>query len=139
MYELDGYYSSYGSAPAQKPKFQLRKYPFLVLQQMIERNHAENSKFHPTEEAEIGSAPLLLNCFRAHMIAIHRIEFSDARSIILTATRPGYVRLWTLSGAYLGFLGSHGSFQNPLYRKLLKEKLPEDIRRVASTLTLHVS
>ncbi|GIY80789.1 WD repeat-containing protein on Y chromosome, partial [Caerostris darwini] len=134
VYDLEDYYSVYGSVPtnAKKPEsHHYDKYPFLRLQRLIQINHRQYSKFDHHDEAELGFAPILLNCFRAHMGAILKVGYSDEREIIITAARQGSIRLWTVSGMYIGYLGSDDA-------KMSKMKhMPPDIQNIASPTTLH--
>ncbi|XP_055944503.1 WD repeat-containing protein on Y chromosome-like [Argiope bruennichi] len=136
IYNLEDYYSSYGSVPANAKlpePHHYEKYPFLKLQHLIQTNHSQHSKISSDGGAEVGFAPLLLNCFRAHMGPLLKVGFSNEKELVITAARQGSVRLWTLSGIYLGFLGSDDAY--PSSRMKIK---PPDIQASASTTTLHV-
>ncbi|GFS88726.1 WD repeat-containing protein on Y chromosome [Nephila pilipes] len=136
IYDLEDYYSLYGSIPsnAKNPKIHhYEKYPFLRLQRLIQANHSQHSKFDADGGRELGFAPLLLNCFRAHMGAILKIEYSNEKEMIVTAARQGSVRLWTISGIYVGHFGSETADVAPKIKRM-----PPDIQVIASPLTLHV-
>lgn len=140
VYELDSYYEEYGSAPPRShgaSSQQMTKFPFLRLQKQISERHQEHSKFPKGGECEFGLPPFLLNCFRAHLGAVLKVSYVNEKDIIITAGREKSVRLWTLSGMYVGCLGPTGepwsfSVQNTATLK------PLDIKSVASSLTLFV-
>ncbi|GFV57189.1 WD_REPEATS_REGION domain-containing protein [Trichonephila clavipes] len=133
VYDLEDYYALYGSVPsnAKKPKMHhYEKYPFLRLQRLIQYNHSQHSKFDAEGGREFGFAPLLLNCFRAHMGALLKVTYSNETEIVVTAARHGSVRLWKTSGTYLGHLGTDEIM--PKFKHM-----PPDIQAIASPLTLH--
>ncbi|GBN10513.1 hypothetical protein AVEN_118425-1 [Araneus ventricosus] len=136
IYHLEDYYSTYGSVPANAKlpePHHYDKFPFLKLQHPIHTNHNQHSKSGSNGGAEVGFAPLLLNSFRAHVGPVLKVAFSNEKELVITAARRGSVRLWTLSGIYLGFLGSDGACS--VSGAKLK---PPDIQAIASTGTLHV-
>ena len=51
------------------------------------------------------SYPLLLRYFRAHTKCITAIQYVDDRQIILTSSSDFNVRIFTLTGRYIGFFG----------------------------------
>lgn len=141
VYDIEDYYSTYGSVPANSKKIKPRhfeKFPFLRLQQSIEKKFDRYSKFLPVGGAEFGNAPLLLNCFRAHIGPVLKISYSNERNVLVTAARKGLVRLWSVAGTYLGSLDTTGSADVLRGMTPGTGHLPPDIRTVASPLTLYV-
>ena len=49
--------------------------------------------------------PILANSFRAHTRSIHSVELVSERDILITASSDCSVRLWTVSGQYIGTFG----------------------------------
>lgn len=78
---------------------------------------------------------------RAHTKAINSIEYVDDSSVVITASSDCAIRVWTLSGEYIG---TFGETWKPLSDKTLKKqalndfRLPKDLRRVASARTFRV-
>lgn len=78
---------------------------------------------------------------RAHTKAINSIEYVDDSSVAITASSDCAIRVWTLSGEYIG---TFGETWKPLSDKTLKKpalndfRLPKDLRRVASARTFRV-
>ncbi|XP_071034541.1 WD repeat-containing protein on Y chromosome-like [Parasteatoda tepidariorum] len=140
-YDLEDYYSSFGSVPAnsrESKQHHMSYYPFLRMQKLIEKNHREYSKFDADGGAELGYAPILLNCYRAHVRPILKISYCNEQSMVITAGKKGSVRLWTLAGKFLRELGLSEVIQKPLKHSARKHHLPKDIQAVASALTLQV-
>lgn len=79
---------------------------------------------------EIFVYPTLLVAFRAHLRPISSINFVSTHELILTSSIDSTIRIFTLNGRYIGFLGETISFD--------RKKLPEDIRRKGSATTLEV-
>lgn len=79
---------------------------------------------------EIFIYPTLLVAFRAHLRPISSINFVSTHELILTSSIDSTIRIFTLNGRYIGFLGETISFD--------RKKLPEDIRRKGSATTLEV-
>lgn len=78
---------------------------------------------------------------RAHTKAINSIEYVDDSSVVISASSDCAIRVWTLSGEYIG---TFGETWKPLSDKTLKKpalndfRLPKDLRRVASARTFRV-
>lgn len=85
--------------------------------------------------------PLLVNSYRAHTKAINSIEYVDDSSVVITASSDCAIRVWTLSGEYIG---TFGETWKPISNKTLTKqtlndfRLPKDLRRVASARTFRV-
>lgn len=93
-----------------------------------------------TEPKKTLKWPLLVNSYRAHTKAINSVEYVDDRSVIVTASSDCSVRVWTLSGVYIG---TFGEIWSPLDNRPKKQstegfRIPKDIRRVASARTFRV-
>ncbi|KAG8201990.1 hypothetical protein JTE90_027460 [Oedothorax gibbosus] len=144
VYDLEDYYSTYDSTPANSKKLQPAQYeqfPFLQLKESIHKNHSQHSKFQPDGGAELGYPAVLLNCFRAHIGPVLKVCYSDAKGFIVTATRKGQTRLWSVAGTYLGSLDTTENARDahPISNTNRGRKnIPRDIRRAASPVTLHV-
>lgn len=137
IYDLDNYYDVYGSAPSMEHKAspqQLSKFPFLKLLKSVEQKRAE---FYG--KSEVGCSPFLLNCFRAHLEAVVSVSYANERDTLITAGRDSSVRLWTLSGLYIGRLGPVNEPWRFPVGKGDKSHMPPDVKCVASTFTLFVS
>lgn len=137
IYDLDNYYDAYGSAPSMKHKAspqQLSKFPFLKLLKHVDQ---KSSKFYG--KSEVGCSPFLLNRFRAHLEPVMRVSYVCERDTLITAGRDSSVRLWTLSGLYIGRLGPMNELWRFPMEKVDESHMPPDVKCVASTLTLFVS
>ncbi|XP_028654707.1 WD repeat-containing protein on Y chromosome-like [Erpetoichthys calabaricus] len=79
--------------------------------------------------------PDLLSSWRPHLNGIVHIEYIDKLQIIITASLDCNVRLWRLSGTYIG------TFGQDLWNVGLSDhiaKMPSDLQRSASYQTLKV-
>lgn len=111
---------------------QLRlQFPFLIKTAFLGR--AKRS-------ARTQPMPMLLNSYKAHTKAITSINYIERRKILLTASSDCSVRLWTLSGQYLGTLGSPVPITRLTSTTFLNKnhRIPLDIKREASFTTHHV-
>ncbi|XP_071485402.1 WD repeat-containing protein on Y chromosome-like [Diadema antillarum] len=85
--------------------------------------------------------PPKLNSFRAHLKSITFIDYAEDKQLILTGSTDCSVRLWTLSGRYIGTFGQKGGWTKlPDDMDLAKapRAIPRDVQRVASAITLKV-
>ncbi|XP_077864869.1 WD repeat-containing protein on Y chromosome-like [Saccoglossus kowalevskii] len=86
-------------------------------------------------------APMKVNAYRGHLKSITHIEYAEDKKLILTTSTDCSVRLWTLCGRYIGTFGQKGGWEKlpcPFSPEKLPRKLPGDVRRVASSMTLKV-
>ncbi|CAK8691169.1 unnamed protein product [Clavelina lepadiformis] len=76
--------------------------------------------------------PDLNHYFRAHVGSVNDITYVNEKQLFLTAGSEGTVRLWTVSGSYVGTFGQQFSWSlsNPS-----TVRIPTDIKRVASSNT----
>ena len=134
---MHNYYDKYGSDPTWKRNAspqQLAKFPFLKMLKVIGE---KRSKFY--NAPEVGCAPFLLNCFRAHLEAVLRVSYDSERDTLITAGRDSSVRLWTISGMYVGRLGPTNELWRFPMKRIAKSHMPPDVKCVASSFTLFVS
>ncbi|XP_043944952.1 EF-hand calcium-binding domain-containing protein 8 [Protopterus annectens] len=80
--------------------------------------------------------PELLCSWRGHLRAIVQVEYVDRFKLIVTASYDCNIRLWTLSGSYIGTFGE-SVWQIGEDLSVPKE-LPSDIKKVGSNQTLKV-
>ncbi|CAF0811531.1 unnamed protein product [Adineta ricciae] len=83
--------------------------------------------------------PQLLTAYRAHLRPITSICYANDREIVITSSIDCTIRLFTLTGRYIGFMGqsvSWGPLSSTISLKDLPKRLPEDIRRKGSAATL---
>ncbi|CAG9113679.1 unnamed protein product [Plutella xylostella] len=76
--------------------------------------------------------PLLLNSYRAHLRSITTMAYVDEHKLLYTGSADYSVRVWRLSGEYLGTLGGLVPWS------LEETRVPPDVRKVASSTTLKV-
>ncbi|KAL4715396.1 hypothetical protein ACJJTC_015167 [Scirpophaga incertulas] len=76
--------------------------------------------------------PLLLNSYRAHLRCITTAAYVDDLKLLFTGSSDYSVRVWRLSGEYIGTLGGLVSLtpESP--------RFPPDVLKVASSTTLKV-
>ena len=74
--------------------------------------------------------PTLLISYRAHLRPITSINYVDDRELVLTASVDCTIRLFTLTGRYVGCFGQNIS------ENLTDRRVPDDIRRKGSAITL---
>ncbi|CAF1256928.1 unnamed protein product [Adineta steineri] len=85
--------------------------------------------------------PHLLITYRAHLRPITSIVYANDREIVITSSIDCTIRLFTLTGRYIGFMGqsvSWGLLSSTIILKDLPKRIPEDIRRKGSATTLEV-
>lgn len=51
------------------------------------------------------AGPLLVNSYRAHVQRVNHVEYIDVMDLVVTSGADKSVRVWTLSGHYVGTLG----------------------------------
>ncbi len=77
--------------------------------------------------------PQLVNSFRAHVRAITSVEYVPERELLLTTSLDHSVRVWTLTGRFVGTLGQKDPWLLAKDGRIVPETLPErkpfDIRR----------
>lgn len=88
------------------------------------------------------NGPMLLSSYKAHMRAINSIEFIYTCKFVLTGSHDCSCRLWSLSGKYLGTLGSPLPWLRLREYEIIDDsdtyRVPPDIKRSASSTTLKV-
>jgi hypothetical protein len=88
------------------------------------------------------SYPLLLRYFRAHIKSLTGIQYVDDRKVIVTSSSDFNVRLYTLTGRYIGFFGQDYPWNQQIPTNsnltLIKPSMPRDLRRIASANTIQV-
>lgn len=85
--------------------------------------------------------PPKLNSFRAHLKAITHIEYAEDKQLVITSSADCSIRLWTLCGKYIGtFMDKGGWSKLPdvIVPSKLPRRMPRDIQRIASAMTLKV-
>ncbi|XP_022918540.2 WD repeat-containing protein on Y chromosome [Onthophagus taurus] len=86
--------------------------------------------------------PTLLNSYRGHRMLVSALAFMDKPQILISASADYSARLWTLSGRYLGTLGTFKKWK-PLDPEVppgddFEYTIPPDISRVKSMTTFKV-
>lgn len=110
------------------------KYPFLIKDRF-------EGRAKRTARSTLKN-PRLVNSYKGHLSSVSVIVFINETEIILSGSSDNSVRLWTVSGRYIGTLGSPvpwrqlSSVQPP--SENYKFRIPPDIRRVISSTTLKV-
>lgn len=110
------------------------KYPFLIKDRFEGRaKRTARSTF---------KNPRLVNSYKGHLASVSVIVFINDTEIILSGSSDNSVRLWTISGRYIGTLGSPVPWRQlssiEPSTKNYKFRIPPDIRRVISSTTLKV-
>lgn len=101
--------------------------------------------------------PHLLVAYRAHLRPITCIAYASDREVVITSSIDCTIRMFTLTGRYIGFMGQsvpwgplrptivlkeyvHSEMCQSIGRKTsrLPKRVPEDIRRKGSATTLEV-
>ncbi|XP_033640138.1 WD repeat-containing protein on Y chromosome-like [Asterias rubens] len=85
--------------------------------------------------------PDKLNSFRAHLASITYVEYCEDKGLIISSSDDCSVRLWTLCGRYIGTFGQYGGWPKlpeEIVPRDLPRRLPRDVHRVASAVTLKV-
>ncbi|XP_077992887.1 cilia- and flagella-associated protein 337-like [Glandiceps talaboti] len=94
-----------------------------------------------TNPEETVKEPLKLNAYRAHLQAVNHVEYAEEKELIITSSTDCSVRLWTLCGRYIGTFGQKGGWDklaDPIIPEKVPRRLPGDVKRVASAITLKV-
>lgn len=86
--------------------------------------------------------PMLCNSYKAHVQSVTGLIYLDDAKLVISSSSDYTVRIWTLSGQYIGTLGSpigwdHLSPNCPVPDEY-NFRIPPDIQRVASSTTLKV-
>ncbi|XP_039248319.2 WD repeat-containing protein on Y chromosome-like [Styela clava] len=83
--------------------------------------------------------PKLQTSFRGHCKAIMSIAFITDANLIASGAADCCVRLWTLSGRYIGTFGQKNNWhlEFPIKDSKLPVAMPNDVRRIASPTTLY--
>lgn len=84
------------------------------------------------------NTPKLLIAYRAHLRPITSIIYANDCEIVLTSSIDCTVRLFTLTGRYIGFMDQSIPYGPLNSIKSLPKHIPEDIRRKGSATTLEV-
>lgn len=89
------------------------------------------------------TVPLLCSSYKAHIQPITGIIYIDEAKLVVTSSSDFTVRIWTLSGQYIGTLGSPIKWNihltpNGVQLNDFNFRIPPDIQRVASSTTLKV-
>lgn len=85
--------------------------------------------------------PLLVNSFKVHAKVVNSVVFIDEFQFICTCSADCSIRLWTLSGQYIGTFGERwGPLKPTLTPKISEEnsRIPRDLKRTGSARTLKV-
>ncbi len=104
--------------------------------------------------------PLMLQSFRAHTEFIGKICFVDEHELIVTSSSDFNIRVFSLTGQYIGIFGQPNSWQSIVVQSVNKKQalsiffqekflkinfkrskpsqMPNDLRRVASANTFRV-
>ncbi|UJR21713.1 hypothetical protein I4U23_024790 [Adineta vaga] len=85
--------------------------------------------------------PQLLVAYRAHLRPVTSICYANDREIVITSSIDCTIRLFTLTGRYIGFTGQSvpwGPLSATIILKDLPKRIPEDIRRKGSATTLEI-
>ncbi|XP_071834643.1 cilia- and flagella-associated protein 337-like isoform X2 [Apostichopus japonicus] len=85
--------------------------------------------------------PPLLSSYRAHLKTVTYVEYAEDKKLVITSSVDCSVRLWTLCGRYIGTFGQKGgwpSLPETIIPSKFPRKMPRDVQRVASAMTLKV-
>ncbi|XP_033123331.1 WD repeat-containing protein on Y chromosome-like isoform X2 [Anneissia japonica] len=85
--------------------------------------------------------PPKLNSFRAHLASITSISYAEDKGLLISCSTDCSVRLWTICGRYIGTFGQEGGWPKlvePIEPEDMTRRMPRDVQRVASALTLKV-
>jgi len=82
--------------------------------------------------------PPLLNSFRAHMKAVNSVSYVSGQDCLITASSDCSVRLWTVQGRFVGIFGQKNNWSPRDLFTSPGHRLPDDIRREGSAMTLKV-
>ncbi|XP_067932501.1 WD repeat-containing protein on Y chromosome-like isoform X2 [Watersipora subatra] len=82
--------------------------------------------------------PPILNSFRAHMKAVNSVSYCDEQDLLVTASTDCSVRLWTVQGRFIGIFGQKNNWSPNDLEMSPGHRLPDDIRREGSAMTLKV-
>ncbi|XP_071962420.1 WD repeat-containing protein on Y chromosome-like [Antedon mediterranea] len=85
--------------------------------------------------------PPKLNSFRAHLASIASVSYAEDKELLITCSSDCSVRLWTICGRYIGTFGQKGGWPKlvePVDPENMSRRMPRDVQRVASALTLKV-
>ena len=85
--------------------------------------------------------PVLLSSVRAHLKSINQLIYIEKSQLLLSGSDDFSIRIWTISGQYLGTLGTFKEWceisEKPDFN-VSNIQIPADINRVASSTTLNV-
>jgi hypothetical protein len=82
--------------------------------------------------------PQLLIAYRAHLRPITSITYANDREIVITSSVDCTIRLFTLTGRYIGFMGQSILWGPLNSNMILPKQIPDDIRRKGSATTLEL-
>ncbi|KAG4072283.1 hypothetical protein HA402_004215 [Bradysia odoriphaga] len=89
------------------------------------------------------SDPLLVNSYKAHKnMSVKGLVYINDCKLVVSSSTDHSVRIWTLSGRYIGTLGSPINWEKLSSTEKPGEdynyRIPPDIKRIASSTTLQV-
>jgi WD40 repeat protein len=86
--------------------------------------------------------PMLLNSYKGHTKQVMDLTYIDSTEVLISTSRDKSARMWTLSGRYIGTLGSSVGWPKFQSSNRLSSdysfRLPPDIHRECSFTTLKV-
>ncbi|XP_044001681.1 WD repeat-containing protein on Y chromosome [Aphidius gifuensis] len=87
--------------------------------------------------------PLLLSSFKGHSKPVNALKFLPGARLIVSGSSDHTIRLWTLSGRYIGTFGSSKNWpilvpNIPAREYLRKYRLPPEVKRIGSSTTIKV-
>ncbi|XP_070571095.1 WD repeat-containing protein on Y chromosome-like [Ptychodera flava] len=151
VWEIGDYCIKKGTGPQVDNSNLRKRFPYLKPdglmtlrnQLLAQTKHQENLPKPPpqTNPEETIREPLKLNAYRAHLEVITFVEYAEEKELIITSSTDCSVRLWTLCGRYIGTFGQKGGWEKLpeiIVPERVPRRLPGDVKRVASAITLKV-
>ena len=127
------------------------RHPLLRWMARLEQLNKFAGVFPHMKHAHVTGQPHLLTSLRAHVCSINGVDYCSigGTEYLLTASLDCSVRMWTISGQFVGLFGQQHlwNFGRRLrqcarragrYRADGLHRVPPDVLRVASSTTLHV-
>ncbi|XP_039252762.2 WD repeat-containing protein on Y chromosome-like [Styela clava] len=107
-------------------------------QKRMHRNERERNSMYFQPYMPITEPPQLQMSVMGHTKAVTSVAFIERHGLIASGSVDCSVRLWTITGRYIGTFGQKNlwSLEFPIVPQNLPTGIPEDIRRCASTTTL---
>lgn len=116
-----------------------RKHPSSKFPTVLQRFEQSVSQPPAASRPEVThKVPYLLNSFRAHTKIISSIDYVEERELLITASVDYSVRLWTLTGRFIGIFGQRALWSTVDFEHPTNHSMPDDIRREGSATTLKV-